>query len=36
MFQEVGDFMVLDNYFRSVSGLPPAPHLEQQLSQLGS
>ena len=26
--------MVSDNYFRSVSGLPPAPYPEQQLSQL--
>ena len=26
-------FMVSDNYFRSVSGLPPAPYPEQQLSQ---
>ena len=26
--------MVSDNYFRSVSGLPPAPYLEQQPSQL--
>ena len=26
--------MVSDNYFRSVSGLPPAPYPEQQLSLL--
>ena len=26
--------MVSDNYFKSVSGLPPAPYPEQQLSQL--
>ena len=26
--------MVSDNYFRSVSGLPPAPYLDQPLTQL--
>ena len=33
-FKRLETFMVPDNYFRSVSGLPPAPYLEQQLSQL--
>ena len=33
-FKRLETFMVSDNYFRSVSGLPPAPYLEQQLGQL--
>ena len=33
-FKRLETFMVSDNYFRSVSGLPPAPYPEQQLSQL--
>ena len=33
-FKRLETFMVSDNYFRSVSGLAPAPFLEQQLSQL--
>ena len=33
-FKRLETFMVSDNYFRSVSGLLPAPYPEQQLSQL--
>ena len=33
-FKRLETFMVSDYYFRSVSGLPPAPYPEQQLSQL--
>ena len=33
-FKRLETFMVSDNYFRSVSGLPPAPYPEQQPSQL--
>ena len=33
-FKRLDTFMASDNYFRSVSGLPPAPYLEQQPSQL--
>ena len=33
-FKRLETFVVSDNYFRSVSGLPPAPYLEQKLSQL--
>ena len=33
-FKRLETFMVSDNYFRSVSDLPPAPYPEQQLSQL--
>ena len=33
-FKRLETFMVSDNYFRSVSGLAPAPYLEQPLSQL--
>ena len=34
MFQEVGDIDGLRQLFRSVSGLPPAPYLDQPLTQL--
>ena len=33
-FKRLETFMVSDNYFRSVSGLPPAPYLDQPLTQL--
>ena len=33
-FKCIETFMVSDNYFRLVSDLPPAPYLDQQLSQL--
>ena len=33
-FKRLETFMVSDNYFRSVSGLPPAPYPNQPLTQL--
>ena len=33
-FKRLETFMVSDNYFRSVSGLPPAPYPDQPLTQL--
>ena len=33
-FKRLETFMVSDNYFRSVSGLPPAPYLDQPPTQL--
>ena len=33
-FKRLETFMVSDNYFRSVPGLPPAPYLDQPLTQL--
>ena len=33
-FKRLETYMILDNYFRSISGLPPAPYPECQPSQM--